>query len=145
MPQLSVAARTLACSSLLALAAAGSAGAAALEQVVPSTVRYLYQPGRYLELGVAYSDPSQSGSGATIPALPPLVPSATTLPGSTGDVFRSFWSLSGAYKADLGERWSYALILDQPLRADTRYGTGIFPQLQAPLPVARSTAAAWPR
>ena len=67
MPKLSVAARTLASSSLIALAAAGSARAAALEQVVPNTIRLLYQEGRYGEFGLSYTDPDQSGEGATLP------------------------------------------------------------------------------
>ncbi len=136
MPKLSVAARTLACSSLIALAAAGSARAAALEQVVPNTIRLLYQEGRYGEFGVSYTDPDQSGEDATLPPFPPILPNPTTLPGNTGDVFRSYWSVSGAYKADLNDRLSYALILDQPLRADTRYGAGTFPQLPPPLPAS---------
>ena len=42
MSNLSQTARTLAGSSLVALAAAGSAHAAALEQTVPATIRLLY-------------------------------------------------------------------------------------------------------
>ena len=67
MPKLPATARTLAGASLVALAAAGSAHAAALEQTVPATIRLLYQEGRYIEFGVAYTDPDQSGDGATIP------------------------------------------------------------------------------
>ena len=68
MKKLSATARTLAGTSLVALAAAGSAHAAALEQTCPTTIRLLYQEGRYIEFGVAYTDPDQSGEGATIPA-----------------------------------------------------------------------------
>ena len=53
---------------------------------------------------------------------------ARSLPGNTGDVFEDRWNFSGAYKADLNDRLSYALIFDQPLWADTRYGTGSFPR-----------------
>ena len=53
MPKLPATARTLAGTSLVALAAAGSAHAAALEQTVPATIRLLYQEGRYIEFGVA--------------------------------------------------------------------------------------------
>jgi long-subunit fatty acid transport protein len=136
MPKLPATVRTLTGASLVALAATGSAHAAALEQVVPSTIRLLYEPGRYAEFGVSYSDPQQSGEDATLPPFPPLLPNPTPLPGDTGDVFRSYWSISGAYKADINDRWSYALILDQPLRADTRYGAGSFPPLPAPLPAS---------
>jgi long-chain fatty acid transport protein len=117
--------RTLAGAFLAALAAAGGANAAALEQTVPSTIRLLYQEGRYAEFGVAYTDPDQSGDGAVIPPNP-IIP-AGPLPGNTGDVFEARWTFSGAYKADLSDRLSYALIFDQPLIADTRYGAGTFP------------------
>jgi long-subunit fatty acid transport protein len=136
MPKLSAAARTLASASLVALAAAGGAHAAALEQTVPATIRLLYQEGRYLEFGVAWSDPDQSGEGAVIPPIPPFFPDGATLDGNTGDVFESRWNFSGAYKADLNDRLSYALIFDQPLQADTRYGDGSFPPLPPPLPAS---------
>ena len=134
MPKASAAAWTLAGISLVTLAAAGPVQAAALEQVVPNTIRLLYQEGRYIEFGVAYADPDQSGEGAVLPPFPPILPNGATLPGNTGDVFEGRWNLSGAYKADLNDRLSYALIFDEPLWADTRYGTGTFPVLPPPLP-----------
>lgn len=112
--------------SLLALATAGTAYAAALEQVVPATVRLLYQEGRYAEFGFSFSDPHQSGEGAQIPAGF-AGPTPTLLPGNTGDLFESRWNFAGAYRADLTDRISYALIFDQPYGADTRYGAGSFP------------------
>jgi long-subunit fatty acid transport protein len=136
MPKVSVVARTLACSSLIAITAADAAHAAALEQVVPNTIRLLYEPGRYIEFGASFSDPDQSGSGAVIPPIPPIFPVATPLDGNTGDVFNSYWSYSGAYKADINDRFSYALIFDQPLRADTHYGTGSYPAFRPPLPAS---------
>jgi len=135
MSKLPATARTLAGSSLVALAAAGSAHAAALEQTVPATIRLLYQEGRYIEFGVAWTDPDQSGDGAVIPPNP-LLPTGATLEGNTGDVFESRWNFSGAYKADLNDRLSYALIFDQPLHADTKYGDGSFPPLPPPLPAS---------
>ena len=137
MPKLPATARILASSSLIALAApigiTGAAHAAALEQTVPATLRLLYQEGRYIEFGIAYTDPDQSGEGATIPAGV-LGPVAVPLPGNTGDVFEDRWNISGAYKADLNDRLSYALIFDEPFWADTRYGRGTFPAFPPPLP-----------
>ena len=115
MPKASAAAWTLAGISLVTLAAAGPVQAAALEQVVPNTIRLLYQEGRYIEFGVAYADPDQSGEGAVLPPFPPILPNGATLPGNTGDVFEGRWNISGAYKADLNDRLSYALIFDEPL------------------------------
>ena len=136
MSQLTATARTLAGTSLVALAAAGSAHAAALEQAVPATIRLLYQEGRYIEFGVAWTDPDQSGEGAVIPPIPPFLPEGAVLDGDTGDVFEERWNFSGAYKADLNDRVSYALIFDQPLHADTKYGEGSFPVLPPPLPAS---------
>lgn len=125
MPGCRTLARALAGASLVTLAAAGSARSAALEQVVPATVRLLYQEGRYLEIGVTYTDPDQSGRGVTVPPNR-LNPLPVTLPGRTGDVFEDRWNLSGAYKADINDALSYALIFDQPFAADTHYGPGSF-------------------
>lgn len=127
MPNLQLAG-VLSGASLLAAAVAGTAHAAALEQVVPATVRLLYQDGRYAEFGFSFSDPHQSGNGATIPAGF-AGPAPMFVPGNTGDLFESRWNFAGAYRADLTERISYALIFDQPYGADTSYGAGSFPAL----------------
>lgn len=129
-------AHLLAGASLALLAAAGSAQSAALEQTVPAAIRLLYEQGNYAEVGVQFTDPSQSGNGATLPALPPLLPNGAVLPGNTGDVFNDRWNFSGALKGDIGDRWSYLLGFDQPLWADTLYGSGTFPPLPAPLPTS---------
>lgn len=126
----------LAGASLAVLAAAPAVHAAALEQTAPSTIRLLYQDGNYVEFGAVWSDPQQSGSGAVLPPVPGLLPDGADLPGNTGDVFRSFWSFNGAYKGDFNDKVSYALIFDQPLRAETRYGSGTFPPLGPPLPTS---------
>lgn len=116
--------RTAAGTSALALSA-GLAHAAALEQTVPSTLRILYQEGRYLEFGIAYTDPDQSGEDVSVPPGV-LGPGPVTLPGNTGDVFESRWSFTGAWKDDINDRLSYAILFDQPYIADTRYGAGTF-------------------
>jgi long-chain fatty acid transport protein len=138
MRKVPAAASALAIASLVALAVpvclGAAAHAAALEQTAPNTIRLLYQEGRYIEFGVSYADPDQSGEGAVLPPVPPFFPDGATLDGNTGDVFEPYWSFSGAYKADLNDRISYALIFDQPLRADTKYGDGSFPPLPPPLP-----------
>ena len=130
MSKLSATARTLAGSSLVALAAplavTGTAHAAALEQTVPATIRLLAQEGRYIEFNIAYTDPSQSGEGVTIPPNPLGIPPGT-YPGNTGNLLDSRWTFGGAYKADINERLSYALIFDQPLMANTSFGAGSFP------------------
>ena len=114
----------LATLSLGATLLATSAFGAAIERAIPSTTRILYEEGRYLEFGVSYTDPDQSGDDATLPPL--LSPTQTPLSfeGSTGDLFESSWNFSGAYKADINEQLSYAILFDQPFGADTAYGNG---------------------
>lgn len=104
----------------------GLAAAAALEQTVPATIRLLYQEGRYVEFGFTYSDPDQSGDGVNVPPSPTGIPPAGFYPGNTGDVFEDRWSLSGAFRDDITDTLSYALIFDEPYIAKTRYGPGSF-------------------
>lgn len=104
------------------LLAAAPALPAAIEKAIPSTTRILFEEGLYGELGIAWFDPHQSGSGADLAPLgvPMMVP------GSTGDVFEPQSALNGALRGDIGDRLSWALLLDQPYGADTRYGPGSF-------------------
>jgi long-chain fatty acid transport protein len=116
----------LAGASLAALAAAGAAHAAAIEQTVPSTVRLLYQEGTYAEFGLTYTDPDQSGEGAVIPPIPGVTTTPTVLSGDTGDLFKDRWTVSAAWKNDINENWSYLVTFDEPYLADTDYGGGTF-------------------
>jgi long-subunit fatty acid transport protein len=125
MSALTATARLLAGSMLIGATATATAHAAALEQTIPAAIRLLYQEGRYVEFGVQYTDPDQSGDGAVIPPGV-FAPFAVPLEGDTGDVFEDRWTFSGAYQADLNDRLSYALVFDQPLYADTRYGAASF-------------------
>lgn len=102
-----------------------SAQAAALEQTVPATIRLLYQEGRYGEIGFAWTDPSQSGEGLTVPPNGQGIPPGF-YPGNTGDVFDPRWAISAAFKGDINDRLSYAVIFDQPYGARTDYGAGSF-------------------
>ena len=143
MPKLPATARTLASSSLIALAAAGSAAR-----------RRPRADGPRRPSGCSTRKAATSSSASPTPTptraararrSPPAfsAPFAIPLPGNTGDVFEDRWNFSGAYKADLNDRLSYALIFDQPFWADTRYGAGASRQLPPPLPTS-STTAAWP-
>jgi long-subunit fatty acid transport protein len=127
--------RLVAGTALAALAVPGSAYAGALEQVVPNTIRLLYEEGRYLEFGATYVEPEQRGEGVTIPPNNGGAPTGF-FPGSTGQIFDSDWSFGGAYKAYLNDRISYAIGFDQTFAGHTTYGTGTFP-----LPVYQGTSA----
>ena len=127
--------RLAAGTALATIAMSGSAHAGALEQVVPATIRLLYEEGRYIELGATYIDPEQSGEGVTIPPNNAGAPSGF-FGGDTGQIFDSDWSYSGAYKADFNDRFSYLLAFDQPFAGHTTYGAGSFP-----FPVYQGTSA----
>lgn len=95
---------------------AGSAIAGGIERTTQS-VGVLFEEGRYLEIGGSFGNPSVSGVGGIGNPTPGV---------ATGDMTESFLTLGAAYKADLNDTWSYALIYDQPYGADVLYplGTG---------------------
>lgn len=75
----------------------------------------LFEQGRYLELSLGRVSPSISGKDVAVPF------GGT----ATGDVARDFTQLSFGYKADLSDKLSYAIIVDQPFGADVAYGGGV--------------------
>ena len=136
MPKVSATARTLACTSLVAIAAAGlgprrrprAGGAHHHPPALPGgplhrVRRHLHRP-RPERRAARRSRPTRSGSRPG------------RYSGQHRRRLRGRWSISGAYKADLNDRLSYALIFDQPLRADTSYGAGSLPALRPPLPTS---------
>ncbi len=104
----------------------GLAGAAGIERTLPSTTRILFEEGTYGEIGVSYADPHQRGEDAVLPPVFTGLPAALPLDGRTSDLFDSYWTYTGALKGDLTERLSYALKIDQPFGASTRYGSDNF-------------------
>ena len=94
---------------IVAATTAGTAMAAGIQRSVPST-RVLFEEGRFLELSAGYFSPDLSGSGGL------LAPGA-----STGDLLDKFFTIGAAYKADLNDQLSYALIFDDPWGVDTQY------------------------
>ncbi len=91
------------------VAVAGSAGAGGIERTSQS-VAPLFEEGRYLEFSIAGASPDVTGVGVALS------------PGqSSGDILESFLQFGAAYKADLNDTWSYALIVDQPYGADIAY------------------------
>lgn len=109
--------------TLAATLAAGTAIAGGLERTTQSTA-ILFEEGRYFEFNLGYGAPSVSGTvgGGTVPS---------------GDMTDSFLNFGFAYKADLNENLSYAIIYDQPYGASVTY-PGTFGV--SPYPAAGSTA-----
>ncbi|NNE87339.1 MAG: hypothetical protein HKN27_04625 [Silicimonas sp.] len=99
---------------------ASSAFAGGLERT-PQSMAILFEEGRYMELSFSVASPDVSG----------------TLGAPSGDISPTFFNLGVAYKADLNETLSYAIIFDQPYGADVAY-PGTFGV--DPYPFAGSTA-----
>lgn len=114
--------RILTTASLVALAA-GTASAGGIERSLLS-VAPLFEDGNYVELTFGYFNPSVSGVGAG--------PFAGL---TSGDMAGDYNDVSLAFKSDLNEQMSIAVILDQPLGADVLY-----PTANAPYPFAGSNA-----
>ncbi len=85
------------------------------------SVAVLFEQGRYLEFGGTFGSPDVSGVGS---------PTSPTPGAASGDMTESYFSFGAAYKADLNDTWSYAIIFNQPYGADVAYptGTGYFAQ-----------------
>ena len=106
----------LATTALAATIAATSANAGGIERSTQSTA-VLFEEGRYFEFGTTFGNPSVSGVGGPLNPTPGV---------SSGNMTESFLSFGAAYKADINDTWSYAIIWDQPYGADVFYpiGTG---------------------
>ena len=100
--------------------AAGSVQAGALDRTGQS-VDVLFENGRYVEFSLGYISPDVTGE-----SINPI--GSFPAGGQSGDIGLSNFNFGGAYKADLNETWSYALIFDQPFKAEVEYpdGTGYF-------------------
>lgn len=109
---------------VLTFALAGTtAFAAGLERSVLNTSP-LFEDGRYLEFSGSFVVPDLSGEGGTIP---PTFGGPAPLSGDTGNILESYASFGAAYKADINDKLSYAVIINQPLGASTSYPTGTSP------------------
>lgn len=98
---------TMAVAALSTCATAAIAGG--LERT-PQSMAILFEEGRYLELSFGFVSPDVSGINGA----------------DSGNMLESYANLGAAYKADINENLSYALIFDQPYGANTNYplGTG---------------------
>ena len=100
--------------------AAGGAHAGALDRTGQS-VDVLFEDGRYVEFSFATVSPDLSGNSADA-----LLPNGS----GSGDISPSYNQFGAAFKTDLNDKWSVALVYDQPFKADVDYalGTGYFAQ-----------------
>ncbi len=98
----------LATTALVALSSVANAGGV---ERSPQSMAVLFEEGRYLEFSGSFGKPSVSGTQGGP---------------SSGNMTEDFLNLGFAYKADLNDDLSYAIIYDQPYGADVFYplGTG---------------------
>ena len=76
------------------------------------SVGVLFEEGRYLEFGLTGGDPKVSG---------------TLGPFQSGNMTESFLNFGGAFKDDINDTWSYAIIYAQPWGADVNYPLVSYP------------------
>ncbi len=100
----------------LVLTAAGAAHAGGLDRSGQS-ITALFEEGRYVEF--SYGVISPDVSGVAVAGLGGV---------GTGDISPSYLQIGAAYKADINDKFSYAIIYDQPFGANVTYplGTGYF-------------------
>lgn len=99
------------------LAAAALLGSTALAQAGAidrsgQSITALFEKGRYAEFSFASISPDTSGVGTPFSGTPGA---------ATGDITPSYLQFGAAYKADLNDQLSYAIIYDQPYGADVSY------------------------
>ena len=96
----------VASAALTTLASVAHAGG--LERT-PQSTAILFEEGRYLELSFGTVSPDISGTLGGTPS---------------GNMTDNYFNFGAAYKADLNDTFSYAIIFDQPFGADPSYPTG---------------------
>ncbi|MEP1585559.1 MAG: outer membrane protein transport protein [Tateyamaria sp.] len=96
------------------LASTVSAGAVGLDRS-GQRVGVLFETGNHAEVTLSFTNPTLEGSVSN--------PFFAGLPDS-GNVADTFRSLSGAIKYDINDKWSVALIGDEPFGADIFYENG---------------------
>lgn len=99
--------KTTVLGTTMALAVSGAAAHAGGFERGGHSVSVLFEKGNYAEFSFGAVSPDVSG---TFPVL-----------GPTGDVAENYLSFGAAYKRDLNDKLSIALILDQPWGADVQY------------------------
>lgn len=101
--------------TLSLIACSGAASAGGIDRS-GQNIGVLFETGRYAEFALGYSRPDISGTD---------MPLGDYQGGNfSGDVADNFTQVGLAFKADINEKLSYAVIFDQPFGADVDYGTG---------------------
>ena len=80
------------------------------------SINALFESGRYVEFSLGAISPSTSGTSD-----PSLGPAGNM---NSGNATEDYMQFGAAYKADINDKLSYAIIYDQPFGADIDYPTG---------------------
>ncbi|GIT85629.1 outer membrane protein transport protein [Roseobacter sp. OBYS 0001] len=112
--------RTYITSAAALCLAAGGAHAGGVDRSGQS-IAVLFEEGRYLEFSATSVSPDLTGE-----SINPGLPNGN----GSGDIAENYFRFGAAYKADINDTWSYAIIYDEPYGAETNYsdGTGYFAQ-----------------
>lgn len=103
--------------ALLATTAIAQAGGVERSGQTPAI---LFEEGTYVELSYSYANPEVSGTQRIAAGL------ASPAGSSSGNIAPSYWFAGLAYRTDITDRLSFALIYDEPIGADVNYA-GIAP------------------
>lgn len=81
------------------------------------SINALFESGRYAEFSFGHISPDTSGTSV-----------AGLGSRNSGNATENYLQFGAAYKADINDKWSYAIIYDQPFGADVDYpaGTGYY-------------------
>lgn len=109
-------ATTTAVAALLATTTLAHAGGVERQGQSPAI---LFQDGTYVEFGFSYVDPNVTGVQSV--TAPPTVAGA-----GSGDVTPAYSYSSLAYRQDITDAVSFAVIYDQPIGADVDYANGSY-------------------
>lgn len=107
---------TTALAALLASTALATAGGVERQAQSPAI---LFQDGTYVEFGYSYVDPDVSG-------IQQVTAGPTFAGADSGDVAPSYSFASLAYRQDITDELSFAVIYDQPVGADVDYQDGSY-------------------
>ncbi|TWI78681.1 hypothetical protein JM93_04428, partial [Roseibium hamelinense] len=100
----------------VSIALSGTAHAGGFERIDQS-MDVLFEQGRYFQIGGYFAFPEVSGVGSSISPTPGQ---------NSGNLAENFWNISAAFKDDINDQFSYAIIFDQPYGANIAYPTSTY-------------------
>ncbi|WP_150497400.1 OmpP1/FadL family transporter [Roseibium aquae] len=100
----------------ISIALSGTAHAGGFERIEQS-MAVLFEQGRHFQIGGYFAFPRVSGVGSSISPTPGQ---------NSGNLAENFWNINAAFKDDINDRFSYAIIFDNPYGANIAYPSSGF-------------------